>query len=93
MNCADVRVTDAARVDPATNFPPWNWAVSVVGGNWGTVRPSVMNVKDAPDGAQPLKVDPVAAMLAAVQAGATAVQQGKSAAAGAVSAAMPFFKG
>ncbi|KIZ01099.1 hypothetical protein MNEG_6862 [Monoraphidium neglectum] len=42
-NCADVTITDNARIDPATNYPPWNWKVDIQHGTWGEVRPSIMH--------------------------------------------------
>ncbi|KAI8462449.1 MAG: hypothetical protein J3K34DRAFT_527745 [Monoraphidium minutum] len=47
-NCADVRITDSAKIDSATNFPPWNWAVTTKSGWWGQIRPSIMHEKDTP---------------------------------------------
>jgi hypothetical protein len=49
VNCADIRITDKAKIDSSTtNFPPWDWAIrsNLKAGWWGSVRPSVMNSGD-----------------------------------------------
>jgi hypothetical protein len=47
VNCADIRITDKAKIDSSTtNFPPWDWAVSKKQGWWGSLKPSVMNSGD-----------------------------------------------
>ncbi|GBF94921.1 hypothetical protein Rsub_08164 [Raphidocelis subcapitata] len=45
VNCADVKITDAAKLDWASNFPPWNGWVegNMKKGWWGSVSPSIMN--------------------------------------------------
>jgi len=57
VNCADIKVSDTARIDAATNLPPWNGAVALKTGLWGAIRPSVIHERDPPPSTSEPRLD------------------------------------